>query len=99
MGGGGKLIRKGIEREEGWRMPMWRSMANCLPSRVMIDLKGSFYNVKDGSNAYIYADDLDRRGYDEIIADGWKLCFHKKKEAFCSKFSLKEIREGCLPRK
>ena len=55
--------------DTSWRQPMWTALMSRLPASITINISTQSYVVKDNSLQYIYSDDIDADGVDELIAE------------------------------
>lgn len=77
----------------GWRAGLWRLLLERLPVRVTVDFRAGAYRVRDSSNLCLYADDLNREDYEEIIAEWADALFPGDRAAFRLAFCLKRIQK------
>lgn len=80
--------------EERWRQPMWTGMMSRLPATITINMKTQSYAVRDNSLQFIYTDDIDEAGVDDMMQElAEQLNFASRRE-FREAFSMKRLKQA-----
>ena len=80
--------------EVSWRQPMWSDMMRRLPASITINMKTKSYAVRDNSLQYIYSDDIDEAGVDELIGELANELPYAGRREFCDTLSMKKMQQA-----
>lgn len=80
--------------EERWRQPMWTGMMNRLPATITINMKTQSYAVRDNSLQFIYTDDIDEAGVDEMVQELAEQLNPASRREFREAFSMNRLKRA-----
>lgn len=73
---------------------MWTGMMNRLPATITINMKTQSYAVRDNSLQFIYTDDIDEAGVDEMVQELAEQLNPASRREFREAFSMNRLKRA-----